>query len=143
MREVPELAERSVVIVGLARRAGKRTKIAVRSLDETIDPVDAVCGLDGERIMRIVGMLGDVEVDVVPWDESPAILACNALAPLEVVRVIIDEERHVLEMFVPDEQIHEAPGADGLRLQLAADLTGWGIDVHRASKYRPSSDATQ
>jgi len=138
-REVPAIRDGVVQIVAIARRAGKRTKIAVRSFDEQIDPIAEVCGSDGKNITRIVGLLGDAEVDVVPWDDNPAMFVCNALAPLEIARVIIDYEGHRMELFVPDEMIHMTPGDDGLRLVLAAELTGWRIDVHRLSRYVPSA----
>ena len=136
LREVPELREGRVEIVAIARDAGKRTKVAVRAVDTEVDPVGALIGEGGGRILRIVRLLGDSSVDVVPWSADAATFVCSALAPLEIVRIIIDEERHRMELFVPDEQVAGAPGEDGLRLQLAAELTGWGIDVFRLSRYR-------
>jgi len=134
--EVPELREGSVEVVALARRAGQRTKIAVRSCSEDVDPVGAVLGEDGGRIMRVVKRLGDAEIDIVPWSDEPARFVCDALAPLVIERLVIDEDNHRMELFVPDEHVDSAPGEDGLRLQLAAELTGWKIDVYRLSRYR-------
>ncbi len=132
--EVPEIAEGIVEIRAAAREAGVRSKIAVVSRDSDVDPVGACVGMKGSRVQSVVGELKGEKIDIVAWDSDPARFVCNALAPAEVVKVIIREREHAMEVVVPDDQLSLAIGRRGQNVRLAAQLTGWNIDVFSESK---------
>lgn len=127
--EVPEIAEGIVTIQAAAREPGVRSKIAVSSRDADVDPVGACVGIKGSRVQNVVSELKGEKIDIVAWDNDPARFVCNAIAPAEVVKVIIREQEHAMEVVVPDDQLSLAIGRRGQNVRLAAQLTGWNIDV--------------
>ncbi len=139
-REVPEIREGIVKIVSVAREPGKRAKIAVLSNDPDVDPVGACVGLRGSRVQVVVQELKGEKIDIVPWDEDPAKLVYNALAPAECTQVIVDEENKTLEVIVPDDQLSLAIGREGQNVRLASKLLGWRIDVYSESQYARRQD---
>jgi len=134
--EVPEIAEGIVVIEAAAREPGGRAKIAVSSRDPDVDPVGACVGMKGSRVQAVVQELRGEKIDIVPWDEDPARFVCAALAPAEVARVIIDEANHAMELIVPDDQLSLAIGRRGQNVRLAAQLTGWKLDINSETRVR-------
>ncbi len=133
--EVPEIAEGIVSIVQVAREPGSRAKIAVTSRDSDVDPVGACVGMKGMRVQAVVQELRGEKIDIVPWDPDPAKFICNALAPAEIIRVIVDEENHSMEVVVPDDQLSLAIGKRGQNVRLASRLSGWHIDVTSETNY--------
>jgi transcription termination/antitermination protein NusA len=134
--EVPEIYEKIVRIEASAREAGARSKIAVSSRDRDVDPVGACVGMKGSRVQAVVQELRGEKIDIVPYDADPARFVCNAIAPAEVARVIIDAGSHTMELIVPDEKLSLAIGKKGQNVRLASQLTGWRIDIHSESKVR-------
>ena len=134
--EVPEIYEKIVRIESSAREPGARAKIAVSSRDPDVDPVGACVGMKGSRVQAVVQELRGEKIDIVPYDEDPARFVCNAIAPAEVSRVLIDAENHTMELIVPDEKLSLAIGKKGQNVRLASQLTGWRIDIHSESKVR-------
>jgi len=134
--EVPEIYEKIVRIESSAREPGARAKIAVSSRDPDVDPVGACVGMKGSRVQAVVQELRGEKIDIVPYDEDPARFVCNAIAPAEVSRVLIDAESHTMELIVPDEKLSLAIGKKGQNVRLASQLTGWRIDIHSESKVR-------
>jgi transcription termination/antitermination protein NusA len=134
--EVPEIAEGIVVIEAAAREPGGRAKIAVSSRDPDVDPVGACVGMKGSRVQAVVQELRGEKIDIVPWDDDPARFVCAALAPAEVARVIIDEANHAMELIVPDDQLSLAIGRRGQNVRLAAQLTGWKLDINSETRVR-------
>jgi N utilization substance protein A len=127
--EVPEIYEGIVTIKSAARDPGARAKIAVSSRDKDVDPVGACVGVRGARVQNIVSELKGERIDIVPYNEDIAKFACSALAPAEVSKVLIDEDNKFMEVVVPDTQLSLAIGKRGQNVRLAAQLTGWKIDV--------------
>jgi N utilization substance protein A len=134
--EVPEIAEGIVVIEAAAREPGRRSKIAVSSRDGDVDPVGACVGIKGSRVQAVVQELRGEKIDIVEFDEDPARFVCAALAPAEVSRVIIDEANHAMEIIVPDDQLSLAIGRSGQNVRLAAQLTGWKLDINSESRVK-------
>ena len=133
-QEVPEIYEKIVRIESSAREPGARAKIAVSSRDRDVDPVGACVGMKGSRVQAVVQELRGEKIDIVPYDDDPARFVCNAIAPAEVSRVIIDAEGHRMELIVPDDKLSLAIGKKGQNVRLASQLTGWRIDIHSESK---------
>ncbi len=133
--EVPEINEGVVNIVGAAREAGSRGKIAVASNDPDIDPIGACVGVKGNRVQSVVQELKGEKIDIIPWHVDPAKFVCNALAPAEVSRVIIDEVNHSMEVVVPDDAQSIAIGRGGQNVRLASKLSGWNLDVKSLTDY--------
>jgi len=133
--EVPEIAEGIVTIMTVAREPGVRAKIAVSSNDSDIDPVGACVGMKGSRVQNVVQELRGEKIDIIPWHVDPAKFVCNALAPAEISRVIIDEENRAMEVIVPDDHLSIAIGKKGQNVRLASKLTKWHLDVISESKY--------
>lgn len=133
--EVPEIAEGIVEIKAAAREPGSRAKIAVSSQDSDIDPVGACVGMKGSRVQNVVQELRGEKIDIIPWHVDTAKFVCNALAPAEISRVIIDEENRSMEVIVPDEFLSVAIGKRGQNVRLASKLTGWHLDVNSESQY--------
>lgn len=133
--EVPEIAEGIVTVRGTAREAGVRTKIAVSSSDSDVDPVGACVGMKGNRVQSIVQELKGEKVDIVPWNPDVAKFVCNALAPAEIARVIIDEDNRSMEVIVPDDFLSIAIGKNGQNVRLACRLTGWHLEVMSEDEY--------
>ena len=134
--EVPEIAEQIVVIEAAAREPGGRAKIAVASRDNDVDPVGACVGMKGSRVQAVVQELRGEKIDIVPFDEDPARFVCSALQPAEVSRVVIDEANHAMEIIVPDDQLSLAIGRRGQNVRLAAQLTGWKLDINSESRVK-------
>ncbi|MCS6913129.1 MAG: transcription termination factor NusA [Myxococcales bacterium] len=135
-QEVSEIYEKIVRIEACAREPGARTKIAVSSRDRDVDPVGACVGMKGSRVQAVVQELRGEKIDIVPYSEDPARFVCNAIAPAEVSRVVIDAENHTMELIVPDDKLSLAIGKKGQNVRLASQLTGWRIDIHAESKVR-------
>ncbi len=133
--EVPEITEGIVTIMGAAREAGSRSKFAVASNDSDIDPVGACVGMKGSRVQNVVQELRGEKIDIIPWHVDPAKFVCNALAPAEISRVIIDEDNRTMEVIVPDEYLSVAIGKRGQNVRLASKLTKWRLDVKSESHY--------
>jgi len=133
--EVPEISEGVVKIMGAAREPGSRSKIAVASNDSDIDPVGACVGMKGSRVQNVVQELRGEKIDIVTWHVDTAKFVCNALAPAEITRVVIDEDNHAMEVIVPDDSLSVAIGKKGQNVRLAGKLTGWRLDVKSESKY--------
>ena len=136
--EVPEISEGIVSIMCAAREPGIRAKIAVASNDSDIDPVGACVGMKGSRVQNVVQELRGEKIDIVSWHIDPAKFVCNALAPAEISRVIIDEENRLMEVIVPDEFLSIAIGKKGQNVRLASKLTKWRLDVINETKYSQS-----
>jgi N utilization substance protein A len=135
-QEVPEIYEKIVRIESSAREPGARAKIAVSSRDRDVDPVGACVGMKGSRVQAVVQELRGEKIDIVPYSEDPARFVCNAIAPAEVSRVVIDAETHTMELIVPDDKLSLAIGKKGQNVRLASQLTGWRIDIHAESKVK-------
>jgi len=133
--EVPEISEGIVKIIGAAREAGSRGKIAVSSTDPDIDPIGACVGIKGNRVQSVVQELKGEKIDIIAWHADPAKFVCNALAPAQVSRVIIDEVNHSMEVVVPDDAQSIAIGKGGQNVRLASKLAGWHIDVKSVTDY--------
>jgi N utilization substance protein A len=133
--EVPEISEGIVAIMGAAREPGVRAKLAVSSNDSDIDSVGACVGMKGSRVQNVVQELKGEKIDIIPWHVDSAKYVCNALAPAEIKRVIIDEDNHAMEVIVPDESLSIAIGKRGQNVRLASKLTGWNLDVQSESHY--------
>ncbi|MGD9180852.1 MAG: transcription termination factor NusA, partial [Desulfobacterales bacterium] len=133
--EVPEISEGIVNIMGAAREPGIRAKFAVASNNSDIDPVGACVGMKGSRVQNVVQELRGEKIDIIPWHVDPAKYVCNALAPAEISRVIIDETNKSMEVIVPDEFLSIAIGKKGQNVRLASKLTGWHLDVKSETRY--------
>ncbi len=133
--EVPEISEGIVEIKGAAREPGSRAKFAVASNDSDIDPVGACVGMKGSRVQNVVQELRGEKIDIIPWHIDSAKFVCNALAPAEISRVIIDEDNRSMEVIVPDDFLSVAIGKRGQNVRLASKLTGWHLDVKSESRY--------
>ncbi|MGD9948516.1 MAG: transcription termination factor NusA [Desulfobulbus sp.] len=133
--EVPEIAEGIVKIMGASREPGFRAKIAVSSIESDVDPVGACVGLKGSRVQNVVQELQGERIDIVPWSPDPAKYVYNALAPAEVSMVIVEDDRKVLTVVVPDDQLSLAIGRQGQNVRLASRLLGWKIDVKSEQRY--------
>jgi N utilization substance protein A len=126
--EVPEIAAGTVVIKSIAREPGFRTKIAVATNEEQVDPIGACVGQRGTRIMAVINELGGEKIDVISWEEKPEKFIANALAPAKIVNVEV-QDKNTAVVFVPEDQLSLAIGKDGRNVRLAAQLTGWKIDI--------------
>ena len=134
--EVAEVRDGTVEIKAIAREAGSRTKIAVKSNDANVDPVGACVGLNGSRVNSIVSELKGEKIDIINWDDNPAYLIENALSPAKVICVVADEEEREAQVIVPDYQLSLAIGKEGQNARLAARLTGFKIDIKSESQAR-------
>jgi len=132
--EVPEMHEGIVRIVSAAREPGGRAKVAVASRDSDVDPVGACVGVKGSRVQSVVQELRGEKIDIVAWSPDPAKFVCNALAPAQVSKVILEEEARSMEIVVPDDQLSLAIGKRGQNVRLAVMLTGWRIDIKSETK---------
>ena len=138
--EVTEVKDGVVEIVNIAREAGSRSKISVRSHNPNVDPVGACVGVNGARVNAIVDELRGEKIDIINWSENPAILIENALSPAKVVSVIADDEEKTARVVVPDYQLSLAIGKEGQNARLAARLTGFKIDIKSESQAREMED---
>ncbi len=127
--EVPEVNEEVIEIRAAARDPGSRAKIAVKTNDGRIDPVGACVGMRGSRVQAVSGELGNERVDIILWDDNPAQLVINAMAPAEVESIVVDEDTHTMDVGVADDNLAQAIGRAGQNVRLAGQLTGWTINV--------------
>ncbi len=130
--EVPEISNGTVEIAGIAREAGARTKISVKSNAEGVDPVGTFVGGRGTRVQAVMGELGEEKIDIIAYSENPAEYITNALSPTKVINVKIDEESKKALVKVPEDQLSLAIGKSGQNVRLAAKLTGWNVDIDGA-----------
>jgi N utilization substance protein A len=128
-QEVPEIYDGIVEVKAVARDPGSRAKIAVISRDSSVDPVGACVGMRGSRVQAVVNELQGEKIDIIPWSPDVATFVVNALAPAEVAKVVLDEERERISVVVPDQQLSLAIGRRGQNVRLASQLTGWDIDI--------------
>ncbi len=131
---VTEVYDGIVSIESAARDAGYRSKIAVHSKDSSVDPVGACVGMKGARVQSVVQELNGEKIDIIPHDPDPARMVCNALAPAVVSKVIVDEDNHTMEVIVAEDQLSLAIGKRGQNVRLAAQLTGWRLDIKSEAK---------
>ena len=127
--EVPEIGEELIELKSAARDPGARAKIAVKSNDQRIDPVGACVGMRGARVQAVSSELGGERVDIVLWDDNPAQFVINAMSPAEVVSIVMDEDKHVMDVAVEEEQLAQAIGRNGQNIRLASELSGWELNV--------------
>jgi len=128
-QEVPEIYDKIIEIKAVARDPGSRAKIAVLSHDSGIDPVGACVGMRGSRVQAVVGELQGEKIDIIQWSPDPATFIVNGLAPAEVAKVVLDEDKRSIEVVVPEDQLSLAIGRRGQNVRLASQLTGWDIDI--------------
>ena len=127
--EVPEVGQGLINILGAARDPGARAKIAVRSNDPRIDPVGACVGMRGSRVQAVSNEIAGERVDIIPYDENAAQFVINAMAPAEVVSIVVDEDSHSMDIAVTEEKLSQAIGRGGQNIRLASELTGWELNV--------------
>ncbi|MFG6138803.1 MULTISPECIES: transcription termination factor NusA [Halomonas] len=127
--EVPEIAEQLIEIKGAARDPGSRAKIAVKTNDRRIDPVGACVGMRGSRVQAVSTELQNERVDIVLWDDNPAQLVINAMAPADVASILVDEDSHAMDVAVAEDNLAQAIGRSGQNVRLASELTGWRLNV--------------
>ena len=139
--EVPEIGEEMIEVKGAARDPGSRAKIAVKSNDRRIDPVGACVGMRGARVQAVSSELGGERVDIVLWDDNPAQFVINAMAPAEVVSIVMDEETHTMEVAVEEGNLAQAIGRNGQNVRLASQLTGWELNVMTVADFNARNEA--
>ena len=127
--EVPEIAEEVIEIKAAARDPGSRAKIVVRTNDGRIDPVGACVGMRGSRVQVVSNELANERIDIILWDDNPAQLVINSMAPAEVASIIVDEDSHTMDVAVEEENLAQAIGRNGQNVRLSSELTGWTINV--------------
>jgi N utilization substance protein A len=127
--EVPEVGEGMIEIIGAARDPGLRAKIAVKANDSRIDPVGACVGMRGSRVQAVSNELNGERVDIILWDDNPAQFVINAMSPAEVVSIVVDEDKHSMDVAVNDDNLSQAIGRGGQNVKLASQLTGWDLNV--------------
>ncbi|MDF3036820.1 MAG: nusA, partial [Paucimonas sp.] len=132
--EVPEIKQGSLLIKSAARDPGVRAKIAVFTSDKRIDPIGTCVGMRGSRVQAVTGELGGERVDIVLWSEDPAQFVIGALAPANVSSIVVDEEKHAMDVVVDEENLAIAIGRGGQNVRLASELTGWQINIMTAEE---------
>jgi len=138
--EVPEIAEQVIEIKAIARDAGIRTKIAVKTNDNRIDPVGACVGMRGSRVQAVSSELGNERLDIVIWDDDPAQLLINAIGPAEIDSIVLDEENQVMEVAVDKDSLAQAIGRNGQNVRLCSSITGWRLNVVDKDAVREESE---
>lgn len=139
--EVPEIGEELIDIKAAARDPGSRAKIAVKTNDGRIDPIGACVGMRGARVQAVSSELGGERIDIVLWDDNPAQLVINSMAPAEVASIVVDEDTHTMDIAVKTEQLSQAIGRHGQNVRLASDLTGWTLNVMTEEEAQAKSQA--
>jgi len=139
--EVPEVGQGLIEILGAARDPGHRAKIAVKSLDQRIDPIGACVGMRGSRVQAVSNELAGERVDIIPWNDNPAQFVINAMSPAEVVSIVVDEESHSMNVAVEEDKLSQAIGRGGQNVRLASELAGWELNVMTASEAEEKSEA--
>ena len=137
---MPEIEQGSLEVKSAARDPGVRAKIAVHTNDPRIDPIGTCVGMRGSRVQAVTGELGGERVDIVLWSEDPAQFVIGALAPANVSSIMVDEEKHALDVVVDDENLAIAIGRSGQNVRLAAELTGWQINIMTAEQSADKSE---
>ena len=127
--EVPEVGQGLIEILGAARDPGLRAKIAVKSNDARIDPVGACVGMRGSRVQAVSNEIAGERVDIILWDENPAQFVINAMSPADVTSIVVDEERHSMDIAVEEDKLSQAIGRGGQNIRLASELSGWELNV--------------
>jgi len=138
--EVPEVDQGMLNILGGARDAGSRAKIAVESLDARLDPVGACVGMRGSRVQSVSNELAGERVDIILWDENPAQFVINAMSPAEVTSIVVDEDTHTMNIAVEEDKLAMAIGRGGQNVRLASELTGWELNVMTEKEAEDRSD---
>jgi N utilization substance protein A len=141
--EVPEVGDGLVLIKSVAREPGYRSKIAVESIQQGVDPVGACVGPRGSRVRMVVGELRGEKIDIIPWNDEPARFIAKALSPARVKEVLVDDEARQATVIVPEDNLALAIGREGQNARLAARLTGWRIDIRGADEYDANGSAEQ
>jgi N utilization substance protein A len=139
--EVPEIAEGMITIMGAARDAGSRAKLAVKSNDPRLDAVGACVGMRGSRVQSVTNELAGERVDIIIWHPSEAQFVINAMSPAEIRSIIVDEDKHSMDLAVDSQSLSQAIGRSGQNVRLASQLTGWELNVIDASKAVESNEA--
>ncbi|MEL6215689.1 MAG: transcription termination factor NusA, partial [Pseudomonadota bacterium] len=139
--EVPEVGQGLIDILGAARDPGLRAKIAVRSNDNRIDPVGACVGMRGSRVQAVSNELAGERVDIILHDENPAQFVVNAMSPAEVVSIVVDEDKHSMDIAVDEDKLSQAIGRGGQNIRLASELTGWELNVMTEADAEAKSEA--
>ncbi len=139
--EVPEVGEGLIDITGAARDPGQRAKIAVYTEDSRIDPVGACVGMRGSRVQAVSNELAGERVDIIPWNEDPARFVINAMAPADVVSIVVDEDKHAMDIAVVTDNLSQAIGRGGQNVRLASQLTGWELNVMDESQAAEKNEA--
>jgi N utilization substance protein A len=139
--EVPEVGQGLIQILGAARDAGVRAKIAVKSNDPRIDPVGACVGMRGSRVQAVSNEIAGERVDIIPYNANPAQFVINAMSPAEVMSVVVDEEAHSMDIAVTEEKLSQAIGRGGQNIRLASQLTGWDLNVMTESDAEAKSES--
>lgn len=137
--EVPEIGENVIDIKAAAREPGSRAKIAVKTNDGRIDPIGACVGMRGARVQAVSSELGGERVDIILWDDNPAQLVINAMAPAEISSIVVDEDTHAMDLAVQKEQLSQAIGRNGQNVRLASQLTGWTLNVMTVDEFEDKS----
>ena len=127
--EVPEIGEEVIEIKAAARDPGSRAKVAVKTNDGRIDPIGACVGMRGSRVQAVSNELGGERIDIVLWDDNPAQLVINVMAPAEVASIVVDEDTHAMDIAVTEDQLSQAIGRGGQNVRLASELTGWTLNI--------------
>ncbi|MGD9386929.1 MAG: transcription termination factor NusA [Gammaproteobacteria bacterium] len=139
--EVPEVGQGLIQILGAARDPGHRAKIAVKSLDQRIDPIGACVGMRGSRVQAVSNELAGERVDIIPWDDNPAQFVINAMSPAEVVSIVVDEEAHGMDVAVEEDKLSQAIGRGGQNVRLASELSGWELNVMTAAEAEEKNES--
>jgi transcription termination/antitermination protein NusA len=139
--EVPEIGEELIEIRAAARDPGSRAKIAVKTNDGRIDPIGACVGMRGSRVQAVSSELGGERIDIVLWDDNPAQLVINAMAPAEVASIVVDEDTHTMDIAVKADQLSQAIGRHGQNVKLASELTSWTLNVMTEEQAKEKSNA--
>ncbi|MGZ8185288.1 MAG: transcription termination factor NusA [Methylobacter sp.] len=139
--EVPEVGEGMIAVMGAARDPGSRAKVAVKSNDPRLDPVGACVGMRGSRVQSVSNELAGERVDIILWNPSDAQFVINAMSPAEIQSIVVDEDRHSMDLAVNSENLSQAIGRGGQNVRLATQLTGWELNVIDASKAEENSEA--
>jgi len=139
--EVPEVSENVIEIMGAARDPGVRAKVAVKSNDPRLDPVGACVGMRGSRVQAVSNELAGERVDIILWNENEAQFVINAMSPAEIVSIVVDEDKHSMDVAVADENLSQAIGRGGQNVRLASELTGWELNVMSATQAEEKNEA--
>ena len=137
--EVPEIGENVIEVKAAAREPGNRAKIAVKTNDGRIDPIGACVGMRGARVQAVSSELGGERVDIIQWDDNPAQLVINAMAPADISSIVVDEDSHTMDLAVQKDQLSQAIGRNGQNVRLASQLTGWTLNVMTVEDFEDKS----